>query len=53
MAWNYGRSIDTLVGGIVTVKILETSFRGIGALTSKTRSSKKKKSNDGFGFNLI
>jgi len=43
MTWDYGKTIDTVVGGLVTIKVLETGTKMIERAGSRNRSSKKKK----------
>jgi len=43
MAWDYGNTIDTVVGGLVTIKVLETGTKMIDRAGSKVGSRKKKK----------
>jgi len=40
MSWNYGKTIDTVAGGVVAIKITEV----MGGLIGKTLSRKKSKS---------
>ena len=41
MAWDYGNTIDTVVGGLVTIKVMETGMNMINK-ASKVGSSRKK-----------
>jgi len=40
MSWNYGKTIDTIAGGVVAIKMTEV----VGGLLDKTLSRKKSKS---------
>jgi len=44
MAWNYGNTIDTVVGGLVTIKVMESGMNMIDR-ASKVGSTKSKKKN--------
>ena len=45
MAWNYGNTIDTVVGGLVTIKVMETGMNMIDRASKigGTKKQKKKK----------
>ena len=41
MVWDYGKTIDTVVGGLVTIKIMETGMKMIDKASSKKKTTKK------------
>jgi len=47
MTWNYGNTIDTVVGGLVTIKVMETGMNmidrasKIGSTNSRKKGRKK------------
>jgi len=48
MVWDYGGMIDTVVGGLITIKVLETGAKMLDSAGSRQRSSQKKKSSNKF-----
>jgi len=46
MAWNYGNTIDTLVGGLVTVKVMESGMNMIDRASQVGSSRKKQRKQD-------
>ena len=42
MTWNYGNTIDTVVGGLVAIKVLETGSKMINNASKKSSGSRKK-----------
>jgi len=46
MPWDYGNTIDTVVGGLVTIKVMDVGMKMIdrASNTSRKKSSKKKSS---------
>jgi len=50
MAWNYGNTIDTVVGGLVTIKVMETGMNMIDRASRVGSSRKKTKKTGSSGF---
>jgi len=50
MAWNYGNTVDTLVGGFVTIKVMETGMKMIDYASTIGRKKTKKKQTGFHGF---
>jgi len=46
MGWDYGKTIDTVVGGLVTIKVMESGMNMIDR-ASKVGSTKSKKKKTG------
>lgn len=42
MTWNYGNTIDTVVGGLVTIKIMETGMKMIDRASNTSRKKTPK-----------